>query len=122
MIDIDEKKSIKKQIVKRPWGNFEQFTYNEKTTVMLININAKSEMRLQYHEHRNEFWRVLSGHPIIVVGDKIVEANKGDEFFVPKLTEHQIKTTESSACILEIAFGQFDEDDIVKINNLYKGI
>lgn len=122
MVDLDEKRSIDKHTEERPWGDFEQFTFNEKTTVKLINVNAHSELSLQYHKQRNEFWRVISGHPIIVVGDKITEANKGDEFFIPKLTEHQIKTTESAACILEISFGQFDENDIIRLKDRYNRI
>lgn len=122
MVNLKEKKGIDKHTEERPWGNFEQFTFNEKTTVKLINVNSQSELSLQYHEHRNEFWRVISGHPIIVIGDRITEAQEGEEFFIPKLTEHQIKTTESAACILEISFGQFDEDDIIRIKDRYNRI
>ena len=122
MVDLDEKTSIGKYTEERPWGNFEQFTFNEKTTVKMINVNPQSELSLQYHKERHEFWRIISGQPIIVIGDKIIEANKGDEFFIPKLTEHQIKTTDSAASILEISFGQFDENDIVRIKDIYNRI
>jgi mannose-6-phosphate isomerase-like protein (cupin superfamily) len=44
---------------------------------------------------------------------------KGDEFFIPKETVHQIKTSDSSVSILEIAFGNFDENDIVRLKDKY---
>ena len=122
MMEVQEKKRVDKYVGSRPWGNFEQFTHNEQTTVKLINVNAQSELSLQYHENRSEFWRVISGNPIIVIGDNIKEAKVGDEFFIPKLTEHQIKTTKGPACILEIAFGHFDEDDIIRIRDIYNRI
>lgn len=117
-----EKTKVDKYNEERPWGSFEQFTHNEQTTVKLINVNPQSELSLQYHEHRNEFWKVLHGNPIIVIGDRIVEANKDDEFFVPRMTEHQIKTTEQSTRILEISFGHFDENDIVRIKDMYNRV
>ncbi|MEQ8477170.1 phosphomannose isomerase type II C-terminal cupin domain [Fulvivirga sp.] len=122
MIEEQEKIRIDKYTEVRPWGNFEQFTHNEQTTVKLINVNAQSELSLQYHEYRSEFWKAISGNPIIVVGDRVEEAKKGDEFFIPKLTEHQIKTTDSPAQILEIAFGQFYEDDIIRIKDRYNRV
>ena len=45
----------------RPWGNFERFTLNEKTTVKIITVNAGEELSLQKHNNRTEFWKIISG-------------------------------------------------------------
>jgi mannose-6-phosphate isomerase-like protein (cupin superfamily) len=117
-----EKQGVNVYTEKRPWGNFEQFCHNETATVKLINVELHAELSLQYHEHRSEFWKVLSGKPIIVIDDKAVGAKKGDEFFIPRLAQHQIKTSDSDATILEISFGDFDEDDIIRIKDKYNRV
>jgi mannose-6-phosphate isomerase-like protein (cupin superfamily) len=104
---------------KRPWGEFRLFSKNETTTVKLISVDAEKSLSLQYHNQRSEFWRVISGHPTIIVGDKIVSATPGDEFFIPEKTPHRIRTTDGPAQILEISFGQFDEEDIVRLEDEY---
>ena len=103
----------------RPWGKFEQFTHNEQTTVKIISVNPNEELSLQYHDKRDEFWRVLDGNPILVIGDELVRAEPGDEFFVPRGINHRIMSEETPVHILEIAFGEFDEQDIVRLNDKY---
>ena len=75
---------MKTLIVKKPWGQFDQFTYNELSTVKVISINSDSELSLQYHKNRSEFWRILSGHPIVTIGEKeqenkVIAIKKRDE-------------------------------------------
>jgi len=103
----------------RPWGSFRQFTENEPTTIKIIHINAGQRLSLQYHNKRSEFWVVLSGNPTIIIGDKITNASEGEEFFVLKKTHHRIEASNSDVRILEVAFGDFDEDDIIRIEDVY---
>jgi len=110
---------MQKLIVKRPWGQFEQFTQNEKTTVKVISINKDSSLSLQYHNHRTEFWHILSGIPFVTIGKKHIEAKPGDEFVIEKETLHQIEAKDSAVRFLEIAYGDFDEDDIVRVKDKY---
>ncbi len=110
---------MKKLTIKRPWGKFEQFTQNETTTVKVISINENSSLSLQYHNHRSEFWRILSGHPVVTIGEKKMNANPGDEFTVANKELHQIEAKDDAVQFLEIAFGDFDENDIVRIEDKY---
>ncbi|MBX4197746.1 phosphomannose isomerase type II C-terminal cupin domain [Candidatus Parcubacteria bacterium] len=103
----------------RPWGNFIQFTLNEPSTVKLITVNPGQEFSLQYHHKRRELWRILSGHPIITVGDKVVKGRPGDEIEVPEETNHRIKAEDEAVEILEISLGEFDENDIVRLKDNY---
>ncbi len=97
-----------------PWGKLEQYCYKEPCTVKLINIEPTTEISLEYHENRSEFWKIISGNPVLVIGDMIIEGQKDDEFFIPTLTEHQIITQEKPVTILEIAYGVFEEADVEK--------
>lgn len=103
----------------RPWGEFERFTLDEKTTVKLITVKAGEAFSLQTHEHRDEFWRVLSGSGIVRVGDTDTEAKVGDTFFSLRGTKHRVTGGPSGISFLEIAFGDFDENDIKRIEDKY---
>lgn len=105
--------------VKRPWGNFRQFTTNESTTVKIITIAPGGELSLQYHTERSEFWRILSGKGTVTIGKKVVPAKPGDEFLIPKKKEHRIKSGKTGLTFLEIAFGAFDEQDITRLKDRY---
>ncbi len=105
--------------VKKPWGEFEQFTHNEISTVKIITVNPNSSLSLQYHNNRTEFWRVLSGHPLVTIGDKTIDASPGDEFFINKLEPHRLGAKNDTVQVLEIAEGDFDENDIIRIKDEY---
>ncbi|MEO5634972.1 MAG: phosphomannose isomerase type II C-terminal cupin domain [Candidatus Paceibacterota bacterium] len=110
---------MKKLIVERPWGHFDQFTKNEDTTVKLHFVKPQSAWSMQYHNHRSEFWRIISGSAIITIGDKKIEANPGDEFFVEKGERHRLESGDKEVVLLEICYGEFDEEDIVRIEDKY---
>lgn len=103
----------------RPWGSFRRFTKNQPSTVKIIHVNPEKQLSLQYHNNREEFWRVLDGNPTIIIGDAETLAKPGDEFIVPQTAHHRIKANDQPVRILEIAFGDFDEQDIVRLEDSY---
>ncbi len=103
----------------RPWGEFIQFTLNEISTVKLIVVNPNSELSLQYHNKRRELWRVISGNPILTIGENVFETKAGDEVEVPVGSKHRIKSQDVRVEILEISLGEFDENDIVRLEDKY---
>ena len=103
----------------RPWGRFEQFTHNTPSTVKLIYVKPGEELSLQYHHKRREFWRVVAGDPIITLDQEVTQAKAGDEFHVRQGQIHRLAGGESEGVILEIAFGDFDEDDIIRVEDVY---
>ncbi|MEA2112561.1 MAG: phosphomannose isomerase type II C-terminal cupin domain [Patescibacteria group bacterium] len=115
-----ENKVIKIYREKRPWGKFERFTQNEKSTVKIITVKAGEELSLQYHEQRNEFWRILSGRGKITIGDEIIEVKAGDEFYIPVGTKHTMTGDNQDVIFLEISLGDFDEDDIIRLKDKYE--
>lgn len=103
----------------RPWGNFERFCKNENTTVKILQVNPNEQLSLQFHRYRNEFWKVIDGEGSVTLGEEVKSAKKGDVFHISKETTHRISTTNSSLRILEISFGHFDEEDIVRLEDKY---
>jgi mannose-6-phosphate isomerase-like protein (cupin superfamily) len=103
----------------RPWGNFERFTLNEQTTVKLITVTKGEQLSLQTHEKREEYWRIISGVGVATVGDAQVPFVAGDDIFLPCGAKHRIGATESDVLFLEIAFGTFEESDIIRLDDRY---
>lgn len=113
--------SIKPYTEERPWGRFEEFIKNERSTVKILTINAGEELSLQIHENREEFWHVISGNGEAVVGDSVIQLSPKSEYTIPPKTEHQIKA-KTTLKILEVSLGEFDESDIVRIKDKYNRI
>ncbi|MFZ2500568.1 MAG: phosphomannose isomerase type II C-terminal cupin domain [Minisyncoccia bacterium] len=103
----------------RPWGNFERFTLNETTTVKIITVRAGEAISLQTHEHRGEFWRVIAGSGSVQIDGRDSEAHEGDSFFIPQHATHRANGGPSGLTFLEIAFGDFDEKDIERLEDRY---
>jgi mannose-6-phosphate isomerase-like protein (cupin superfamily) len=103
----------------RPWGTFEQFSHNEPSTVKILTVNPGEELSTQYHKHREEFWRVLAGNGEVLQGETWYPAQPGDTFFIKQGMLHSIRGGRGPLQILEIATGDFDENDIVRVTDKY---
>lgn len=110
---------MKKRTDKKPWGNEEIFSLNEKSSVKLLNVKPRQKFSLQSHKKRKEFWKVLEGNCIIWLGKKKIKAKPGDEFAIPAKTPHRIEALSKTAKVLEISFGRFNRKDIKRIEDDY---
>ena len=104
---------------KRPCGTFIQFTKNEPSTIKIISVNGGEAFSRQTHKQRDEFWRILSGTGIALVGKKERKVAPGDELFVPRTTEHRMTADAGGSVFLEIGEGSFDEEDITRLEDRY---
>ncbi len=104
----------------RPWGYFERFTINQKSTVKIIRINPDAMLSLQYHKNRSEYWRVLDGDATAILDGKSTRMVPGDDLFVREGAVHRLVGGHGGARILEIAFGDFSEEDIVRLEDEWK--
>ena len=104
---------------KRPWGSFREFVRNEKDTVKILSVKKGEEFSLQKHHERDEFWRVIAGDPDITIGEETKRAKVGDEFEIKPETLHRISAPENDVEVLEISRGEFDENDIVRVEDKY---
>ncbi len=105
--------------VVRPWGSFRRFDPGQIVAVKIMRINPNARVSLQYHNHRSEFWYIISGRPKITIGKKTVTARAGQEFKIGKKVMHRVAAGKQEAVFLEIWFGRADETDIVRIQDVY---
>lgn len=103
----------------RPWGRFEQFTLNERTTVKLLYVKKGHRLSYQYHKKRSEFWKVVKGKIRVTINGKVKTLSEGASIKVLQKSKHRIEGLTGSI-VLEISYGKFDEHDIVRISDDYK--
>lgn len=116
---MDNKKVVDIYKEERPWGNFERFTQNKVSTVKIITVKPGERLSLQYHRHRNEFWKILLGNGEITIDEEVKEVRPGDEFHIPIGVEHRLEGKGKGLVFLEISFGHFDENDEVRLKDKY---
>lgn len=103
----------------RPWGSFRKFTDNVISTVKIITVNPNKKLSLQSHNKRAEFWKVIGGSGIFEIDGNKYEVRVGDEYKIPVGILHRITAKEEGLSVLEIATGEFYEDDIVRYEDDY---
>jgi mannose-6-phosphate isomerase len=106
--------------VERPWGQFQQFVSNETVTVKIITVEPGHRLSLQTHGRRGEFWQVLDVPIEVTVAERTWTAEPGEHVWVPCGAIHRMANKgERAGRLLEIAFGDFDEADIVRLEDDY---
>lgn len=104
----------------RPWGRFDQYSQNEPTTVKVITVEPGHRLSLQRHARRSEYWIVLDGPMEITVGGRSWMAASGERIWIPVGTLHRMANPgPGRARVLELAYGDFDEDDIERVEDDY---
>ena len=104
----------------RPWGWFRRYAHNEVCTVKVIEVDPGQALSRQRHQHRDELWVALDAGLRVELDDEVTVAERGQEFFVPRGCIHRVTGADDlPARFLEVAFGEFDEDDIERLDDRY---
>lgn len=99
------------------WGYYNNLFKNKDKTVKvkILTLHKNKRISLQYHNKRNEYWRVLEGLGDVYIGDKHYKCEQNDTFIVEKGEKHRI-TAFTKLKILEIQYGEkCEERDIVRL-------
>jgi mannose-6-phosphate isomerase len=105
--------------VDKPWGKFEQYTHNMLSTVKIITVQPRAALSRQYHHWRDEQWVVLDAGAKVELDERVIHPQIGDRIFIPRMTAHRLSAGDGPVRILEISFGEFDEEDIVRLEDVY---
>ena len=107
-------------IVDKPWGKVVSYALNQPSSVRLITVEPGQETSEHYHQLRDEMWVVLDPGLVIQIGNKVLEAQPGDEFVVSAEEPHRIRNTaEKRGRVLEVAYGYTSEDDTFRLQDEY---
>ena len=106
--------------VDKPWGRFEQYTHNLPSTVKIITVEPGGTLSRQYHHGRDELWVVLDAGIRVELGEEVLDPEPETKIYIPRGTVHRLSCVgERPARILEVSFGEFDEDDLVRLEDVY---
>ena len=106
--------------VEKPWGEFEQFTHNQHSTVKILTVHPGGILSNQYHFKRDELWIVLDEGARVEVGDQVLLPRRNEKIFIYSQTPHRLSAIgDQPVRVMEISFGEFDEEDIVRIDDVY---
>lgn len=105
----------------RPWGSWHILDEGHGYKVKRIQVNPKSRLSLQSHEHRAEHWVVIAGTAKAVVDDQTLEVGPGGTIDVPLGAKHRlINDGDDEVVIIEVQKGAYTgEDDIVRYEDDY---
>lgn len=109
----------KSLVVKKPWGNFKQYTMNEPSTVKILTVEPGQGLSKQSHRMRDELWIPLDEGAEIEVGDKKIHPKRDEEIWIPRNSTHRITAKDKRVKVLEISFGTFNEDDVIRYEDKY---
>ena len=86
----------------------------------MVYLDGDKRLSLQYHTSRTEFWKVVKGPVKVQLGEEVKVLQTGDSITIPKKAIHRLMGAGVDAMILEISKCEFDESDIVRLEDDYK--
>ncbi len=105
--------------IERPWGRFRQLTHNSLSTVKVHRVKPGEETSWQSHTKRSEFWYIISGDGEVHIDDKIYKIIPDAEFNAPIGAKHRWMAGPAGIVLVEVATGDFDEEDITRYEDKY---
>lgn len=104
----------------RPWGGFRQFAHNEPVTVSLMTVQPGGRLSLQSHTGRSELWIVLDDGAEVQRRNEARICRAGEEIWIAVGERHRLSCPGPSPVrVLEVAFGNWDADDIERYADDY---
>jgi len=140
---------FKSLITERPWGHYGLYSDNEICTSKILYIKKNELLSMQYHFKRDQFYLILDDNFIIEYSDKQIspyilnepnedirfaevekfltesmiseKANEGDMFGFSRRVVHRAKYwgEREYGRVLDIAFGENDEEDVTRLDDKY---
>ena len=105
----------------RPWGTWEVLAVGEGYCIKRICVKPGEMLSLQYHNYRDELWKIIYGEGLMTLGNDKFRLTSGDTVEIDKTQQHRIVNDSEFALIfIEIQTGQLlSEKDIVRVNDIY---
>jgi mannose-1-phosphate guanylyltransferase/mannose-6-phosphate isomerase len=107
----------------RPWGYYQILMQNQALNIKikLVYVAIGEEISLQKHQHRSEYWLIISGRAQVWLNNIAHNLIAGDYIFIAKNAPHSISNIgETPLYFNEVQMGEnLSEDDIIRIKDKY---
>ena len=103
----------------RPWGSYTIIKEADDHKVKTITVEPGKRLSYQTHEHRSEYWVIVSGTGTVTLDGVENTCVAGDAFIIEQEIAHRIHNTgDEPLTFVEVQLGTyFGEDDIVRIED-----
>jgi len=117
----DHESAVFHRTVHRPWGNYTVLEDAEDCKVKRLVVRPGGVLSLQRHEHRSEYWTVVSGTARVRVGDDQFDLGANQTVEIPAGSLHRLENPgRDDVHIIEVQTGSyFGEDDIERLEDVY---
>jgi len=105
--------------VTRPWGSFSQYANNASVTVTMMTVEPGQRLSLQSHTGRAELWVVVDEGAVVEIDDVVHYPEPGAELWIPAESRHRLSSNGPRVRVLEIAFGNWQQEDITRYADDY---
>lgn len=110
-------------VTQYPWGQLGQYSTGRVATVKVMSVLPGHRLSLQRHRLRGEMWQLLDERLTVTVGLRTWAAEPGEMLWIPPGERHRISNEGGRVGrVLEVAFGEFDEDDIERLSDDYERV
>ena len=93
--------------VLRPWGSVTIIRAEKSMQIRMLEVNPRSWLSKQKHQHRSEHWVVIEGEAEILNGTEKRTIAAGESTFIPKGTLHQLgNPTQNTLQLIEVQMGE----------------
>lgn len=113
----------------RPWGQFTQFPTESPVNLKEIAVNPGQRLSLQSHEFRDELWifpnngltaEIISPDGFQTFISPNPDISNPATLFIPRGWKHRlINKNGEIRHVIEISYGEFQEDDIERFDDDY---
>jgi len=108
----------KNKTILRPWGKYVILEKKQNYWIKKLFVRQGEKLSLQSHKNRFEVWIVLSGRIEVIKGNSSLLFKEGEFLKINKKEKHRITGLKDS-WILETAFGQVRENDVIRFKDDY---
>jgi mannose-1-phosphate guanylyltransferase/mannose-6-phosphate isomerase len=84
-----------------------------------MTVQPNQQLSLQSHTRRAELWIALDTGAVVQINDTLFYPQPGDELWIPAGARHRLSSAGPAVRVLEIAFGDWQQDDITRYDDDY---
>jgi mannose-1-phosphate guanylyltransferase/mannose-6-phosphate isomerase len=84
-----------------------------------MTVKPGQRLSLQSHTGRAELWIALDDGAEVQIGETLLRPKAGEELWIPANTKHRLASIGGPVRVLEIAFGNWQQADIVRFEDDY---
>lgn len=106
----------------RPWGRFDKLDHGVTHQVKNIKVKPGAELSPHYHFHRLEHWIIVKGTATVMVKEDVSQLMPGQQVFIPQGAVHGLQNlTDETVELISVQYGSsFEEDDVVRVEDIYE--